>query len=300
MIKRQQGLIIICFLALALVLLIKQDRGVKDRNIAGLKQTTGNQIEIALHKNFYDKEIFYDAVAFANDSRAQRNIETIVVPHHLLASRFIADSMKRASGRKVKQVIIIGPNHDNIGSEKIASVSALWQTPFGYAETDEDLADKFFYKFGSHSNKEAFIKEHSIGALVPFVKYYFREAKILPVIFSSNANASDAKKVASWLAENLGENSLVIISTDFSHYLTREEAEKKDSITKELMNNNDIDAIMRLTNDNVDSPASLAAGMIYVEKKGLAADFAHHANSFDLVSNKSSSTTSYFAILFHH
>lgn len=299
MIKKWLTLILIFLLALTIVLLIKQGRGVGQDNIQPKKETKGQQ-EIVLHKNFFEKEGFYKAVTSVENTPSQNDISAIVIPHHLLASKFIADSMKRTSGRSIKQIVIIGPNHNNIGVEQIATVSAEWQTPFGYVETDKDLANSFLREFHLFSSPEVFREEHSIGALLPFVKYYFKEAKILPIAFSSNANMRDAEEVASWLAENLDDNSLVIISTDFSHYLTREEAEKKDEITKELISGNNIEAIMRLTNDNVDSPASLVVGMIYAENKSLAANFLHHANSFDLVNNKSSVTTSYFAISFNY
>lgn len=268
-----------------------KDIGRLDKESAALK-------EIVLQESFYEKTSFLKATGCANETASRNDIDAIVVPHHLLAACYIADLIKKSSGRDIRQVVIIGPNHDNVGIEPIASADAKWQTPFGYAESDQDLTKKFLSDFGLKANPHAFSREHSIGAVIPFVKYYLKDAKILPIIFSSYADIDDVEKVGAWLGDNLSANSLLIISTDFSHYLTKEEAQEKDKATKNLILKNDIEEIIRLTNDNVDSPASLAAGLLYAEKNNLSADFIHHANSFDLSSAKSSVTTSYFGISF--
>lgn len=253
---------------------------------------------IILQDMFYEKINFANALVFAQNTAVKNNIFSIIVPHHLLASQYIANLIKMSNGREIKNVVIIGPNHENIGADFIAATKAKWQTPFGYLETNNELVDYFLSDFDLTSDQYVFAREHSIGAIVPFVKYYFPQAKIVPIVFSSYAGLREAERVNEWLVENLPEKSLIIISIDFSHYLTKEEADHNDKIIKQLINNRDIEKIIKLNNDYVDSPVSLAAALLFANKKELKTSIIHNSNSFDFSVIKPTETTSYFGIAF--
>jgi AmmeMemoRadiSam system protein B len=247
---------------------------------------------------FYNQENFTNALNSVEAIIPRDNIYMAIVPHHLLASEYIASALKMSSGRDINTAVIIGPNHENIGAGSIASVRARWNTPYGFLSANKTLTDYFLTDFKLNSTVEIFAKEHSIGAIAPFVKYYFPKAEILPIVFSSYSDIQDAERVSSWLSEKLPENSLIITSIDFSHYLTEEEADKNDRITEDLILNSDIEKIMRLNNDYVDSPVSLAMALLFAENKKLKPEIIGNANSCDFLIEKSSVTTSYFAIVF--
>jgi hypothetical protein len=117
-------------------------------------------------------------------------------------------------------------------------------------------------------------------------------------LFSSYANIDNVISVVNWMDDNISDNSLIIVSIDFSHYLTKAEAEKKDEITKSLILENNIQKIMTLNNDYLDSPASLATILKYAELKDLQTEFVYHGNSNDFMREKGRETTSYFGIVF--
>jgi len=291
------GLIIIGIVAISAYLLRS-----KESDIINSTEPT-NQTQtlpvIELNEMFYEEENFALASISAEQVQARSDIYAIIVPHHLVASTYQTQLVKMSSGREISSVVIIGPNHDNIGTNPIASVRAKWQTPFGDLSTDPELTNRFLFDFQLAPDKEAFKLEHSIGSIVPVVKYYLPQAKILPIILSSNADAIEASQIGEWLVENLPEDSLIIISIDFSHYLTKEEADARDQITQELILNRDIEKILRLSNvDNVDSPVSLATVLHYANEKKLKTEIIHHSNSFDFAIEKPQETTSYFAITF--
>lgn len=286
------GAAAIFFIAAALYFIIRPANG-------------GQQIQpnlvlpkIALQPMFYDETNFSLAIKKAENIKSEKDIQAVVVPHHLLASEYIAGLLKRASGRKIDTVVIIGPNHENISQEILASTLAKWQTPLGEVIVDSSLANRFFIDFNQQTNLAPFVHEHSVGAEVPFIKYYFSEARIMPVIINSYARLGDAEKLASWLAKNLPQNSLVLVSTDFSHYLTHEIAEKNDLQTRQWINNRDVETISRLNNDHIDSPISLTTVLLLAEKMGWQTKEIYHGNSFDFSVNKPVETTSYFGLEF--
>ena len=253
---------------------------------------------IKLSKIFFEKDNFFHAIDQAEKIEEKQNIEAIIIPHHLVASEFIANLIKASSGRNINKVVIIGPNHENIGTDALATAEADWETPFGDLKHDSRLVQKFITDFKGKSCPEIFLNEHSIGGLAPFVKYYLKDVEIVPIVASSYADYSDMEKLNKWLIENLDENSLVIFSLDFSHYLSKEESDIKDEETRDLIIQKDIGRILRLNNDYVDSPSILALSLMYAKEKGLKTNIFDHANSFDFAIVKPDSTTSYFAIVF--
>ena len=234
---------------------------------------------IELIGTFFDPINFDQALEFAKDTDPQKNINAIIVPHHLLASRYVADLINKASGREIDNIIIIGPNHTDAGGNALSTVKAEWKTPLGKVKSNSKLVDKCQLELNADSGIDIFADEHSIGAILPFVKFYLPNAKILPITISSFATTEHAKKIANWLNANLDEKSLVIFSLDFSHYLTKEKADEKDEQTKKLIQENKIDEIAQLGNDNVDSAIVLVTSLLLAEKKNWETGIIHHSNA---------------------
>lgn len=254
--------------------------------------------EIGMNEMFYETGNFNSAIEKANATDVAGDIRAMIVPHHLLASEYIAGLMKEASKKEINHVIIIGPNHENVGQTVIASTLARWKTAFGDVETNEDLVLKLLSTYKEISNPGAFYSEHSVGAIVPFIKHYLPHADIVPIIINSYAEHKDAEKLADWLDKNIMEDTLIVVSTDFSHYLNKAQAEKNDGITKDLINNRDTETIATLNNDYIDSPVSLATILLLAEKRNWETNIIFHGNSFDFNLVKPSETTSYFGVVF--
>ncbi|MDP1709342.1 MAG: AmmeMemoRadiSam system protein B [Candidatus Komeilibacteria bacterium] len=249
---------------------------------------------------FYNAQLFSAALASVKSSAPNASWPgAVVVPHHLLAANIIANTLARASLAEIETVVLIGPNHDDKNASTIATAQLEWQTPVGSVITAGGLVDKFLSDFRLQPLPEPFLNEHSVGAIVPFVRHYFPQAQVVPIIFNSTASLSDAQAVARWLVANLKERSLVVVSTDFSHYLTQEEAEKNDKITKQLILNQKVEAIMGLSNAFVDSPPSLATVLFFTKGRSAAPEVLYHANANDFSERPFRETTSYFGIIFN-
>lgn len=262
------------------------------------KQEGFNSPIIEMQDNFYNQEQFLLALKKADETTPRADIKAIVVPHHLVGADIITELMKMASGRLIDTVVVIGPNHNNIGREAIATAPVNWQTPEGNLLSDVEIV-KLFLTFNQlQPNQAALEKEHSVGAIMPFIKHYWPQAHVLPIVLSSYAGKVEAERLSDWLESHLGKNSLVIFSFDFSHYLTKAEADLKDEETENLIDNFLIDKIYELNNDYVDSPAGLATALLLSQKSGYKATIIRHSNSFDYAVIKPAATTSYFGIIF--
>ncbi len=133
-----------------------------------------------------------------------------------------------ANLKKAETVVILGPNHTGEGS--LISISLLdWETPLGIAKCDTELA-KEIQKNSKliDFDERAHLHEHSIEVQIPFVQKINPKAKIVCICMMSQDYES-AKDVGSALAKALdAKKHIVIASSDFSHYLPAEIAEKKD------------------------------------------------------------------------
>jgi AmmeMemoRadiSam system protein B len=251
---------------------------------------------------------FFDAVSFASAINAaeekiaaaerRKDVAAIVVPHHLLASSIIAEMFARASGREVDTVFIIGPNHQDVGPDAVATADLRYETALGGVASDAGLVESLRTELSASGSSAPFMTEHSIGAIAPFVQHYFNGAKVVPIAVSSFATREDAAKLARWLENNSGPRTLAVFSIDFSHYLTAEEAAKKDAETEKVIRARDIGAALAFGNDHVDSPGSLAAALEFSNSSGSKIRFAAHANANDFLPELAAATTSYFGLMF--
>ncbi|KUO64494.1 MAG: hypothetical protein APF84_10395 [Gracilibacter sp. BRH_c7a] len=226
-------------------------------------------------------------------------IVSMVVPHHLVASRLLVQVMEILVPQQPTVVIVIGPNHYNSGGKTITGLND-WLSPNGVIETEANTVKALLDKGLAVRDEETLSKEHSIGALVPLLKHYLPETKIVPIILHHDVSLQEVDGILQALEPFLAQDAVVISSVDFSHYLTRSQAQAKDEETLRHMNNFDYPTIFRLGNDYLDSPASLAAAFRLAEKRGIK-EFTvlDNTNSGIIMQNDFIETTSYFTLVFH-
>ncbi len=221
-----------------------------------------------------------------------------VVPHHLVAGHLIADFFAGLSEQSPELIIIAGPNHENRGGKVITGFYD-WQTPGGTVKTDQRVVEGLLDQHLAVQDETVLAGEHSIGSLVPFVHHYLPQAKIVPLILHHGVTLSEVDKLLTGLTPYLNEKTVLVASVDFSHYLTRREAETKDSQTLIHMRNFDYGALFRLGDDHLDSPASLALAFRLAENRGIKEfQVLDHTNSGIIMNNDLMETTSYFTLVF--
>lgn len=132
--------------------------------------------------------------------------------------------------------VIIGPNHTGRGSG-LAIAKDDFQTPLGIARIDRELA-KMLRKDLVDEDDEAHEYEHSIEVQLPFLQYFKPDIKFVPICMGFQDYAA-AASVGKLIREAMQKKDIVVIaSTDFSHYVPKDEAKRKDSMA--------IDAITRM------------------------------------------------------
>lgn len=234
--------------------------------------------------------------------RVERKLEgravSGVVPHHLLAGRLIGDFFAALSRQKPKRIVLIGPNHYNRGAPIITGRWS-WDTPCGRVEADQKAVDLLMSTGIAVCDDAVLSREHSVGNLMPFVKYYLPEARVVPVVLHHNVGREEVERMLKTLAPVQDSRTVVVASVDFSHYLPRAEAEKKDRVTLRCMKRFDYPALLRMGNDHLDSPAALVCAMRRAEmERARKLEVLGHTNSGIILHNHEIQSTSYFTILY--
>jgi len=135
-----------------------------------------------------------------------------------------------------ERFIILGPNHRAVGHPLAIYNGDWWETPLGYVKVDREISEEmvghplFSYDNTAHSY------EHSIEVHIPFLQYLSdKEISIVPVCVG-DIGYSEAVEAGDFLAEVIKDkNSLIIISSDMSHYVPEETARKDDEILIKAM-----------------------------------------------------------------
>jgi poly-gamma-glutamate synthesis protein (capsule biosynthesis protein) len=77
----------------------------------------------------------------------------------------------------------------------------------------------------------SFEAEHGVMAVAPFAAHFFPDAKIVPVLASIYSTEADWAAMAELLKPLLTERTLIVQSTDYSHYRPAGEAVQRDQET---------------------------------------------------------------------
>lgn len=129
------------------------------------------------------------------------------------------------SRHKIRRVVLIGPDH-RVGFEGIAAPSAEWfETPLGRIPVDQQAIDTLA---GVERFDRAHSQEHSLEVHLPFLQKMLDSFKLVPLVVGQ-AGPEDVAAVLEQLWG--GEETLIVISSDLSHYHDYETASRIDSET---------------------------------------------------------------------
>ncbi|MGD9569503.1 MAG: AmmeMemoRadiSam system protein B [Sedimentibacter sp.] len=273
------------------------------------KNKLANDNELQPYLNSGSKNLgclYYNITDFINvpDYIIRQDVGTIrgcIVPHHLVAKNLIHEVFQNVNKNKYKTVVLIGPDHESVDKGKIFTTLSDWQTPTGILETDNEVTRELLKNSFVIENDYKLTIEHSTSSIIPFIKYYLEDARVVTLVLTKQVKLKDIDILVDALYKNINmDETLFIASVDFSHYLNLEQANKMDSISMEAIQNKDINKIMTFTNDNLDSPISIVTMLKMMDKAGIVNNtILNHSNSELILKKKIEETTSYITYLFY-
>lgn len=245
-----------------------------------------------LAAQYTDTALFLSPIKQTTIKPATSTVTGLIVPHHLLAKDLMAEAYAYASSGQYQTIVLLSPDHFNAGKTEVSTTDRDFSTVFGTVATDKNIVNQL-KKLSFIGNGNFFYREHGLEAQLPFIKYYFPKTKVVALTFKPTVSQDKLDQIITVLKNNLPPDSLIVESTDFSHYLTPAQAALKDSESIKTITDNG-DALALNQPDNVDSKAAL-----YIEST-LERDFfknsskiLEHKNSQDYTKETVTSSTSY-------
>ena len=164
---------------------------------------------------------FLAAAAAAAPARAY------VVPHAGLRYSGRTAAYVYASLGPVERVVLIGPSHRVPLAGAAVPVSREWSTPLGPSLVDSEGAWALVDAGHAYADDRPHSVEHAIEVQLPFLRRVRPDAPILPVAIG----VSTVDDVAALVAAVATPGTIVLCSTDLSHYLDEDEAREQDDRT---------------------------------------------------------------------
>jgi len=171
------------------------------------------------------------------------NPKAIIVPHagYDYSGTVAAAAYGIIKDKKIDTVIVMSNSHTDYFPGIAIEKSDAWETPLGQVPVDRDLADRLVESSEAIKfNSEVHVSDHTLEVQLPFLQTVLDDGfKIVPLVFGNTGDQAYLELAAA-LADNLGENDLVVVSTDLSHYPSYEDAKRIDQITLEKIKTSDI------------------------------------------------------------
>lgn len=170
--------------------------------------------------------------AAAQSNSGTRTPKAIIVPHagYIYSGATAALAYARLSPvrRTIRRVVLLGPVH-RVPVQGLALPGATaFATPLGTIEIDQAAVDTVKHLPQVVLSPAAHAMEHSLEVQLPFLQLVLDNFKLLPLAVG-DASADDVAQVLEALWG--GPETLIVISSDLSHFLPYQTAQAVDQDT---------------------------------------------------------------------
>ncbi len=175
------------------------------------------------------------------------NIFGIIVPHagYVYSGKTASYAYNLLKGKNYKKVIIISPSH----SEYFPGISIYngdaYETPLGLVEIDQEAADKIVENSKIiFRGIEGHRKEHALEVQIPFLQSVLKDFKIVPIVMGDQGKMF-IDELTEKLSKVVDDKTLIVASSDMSHFYSAEEADTLDSIVEKRISDFDFEQLYK-------------------------------------------------------
>jgi AmmeMemoRadiSam system protein B len=145
----------------------------------------------------------------------------LIEPHagFVYSGSVAAAGFRLVRGKTFRRVLLLGPSHYFPVPGASVPAADSWSTPLGDVPVDRNAADRLGEAAGFRIDDGPFSREHSLEAELPFLQETLRPGwEVLPVLLGGDVEGKTAERLAVALAPFAGPETLVVASSDFTHY----------------------------------------------------------------------------------
>lgn len=164
-------------------------------------------------------EKYIEEVSPQNPETEKNKLIALISPHagYRYSGKVAANGYKLLKGKDFKRVIVIGPSHHSYFTGVSIPPATHIETPIGKVEVDIDVVKELKKNPLFITRSDAHIMEHSVEIQIPFLQVVLSQFKMLELV-AGNLSEEEIKSVAKALRPFIDEKTIVIASSDFTHY----------------------------------------------------------------------------------
>ena len=168
----------------------------------------------------------------------------IIVPHAgYIYSGFTANIAFKVAQEifgEIDRVVVIGPSHRTYLKGASVALFDVYDSPCGPLPINTNLSKELKAQFEFLSYLPAAHNEHSTEVQMPFVKHYFDKAEVVEIVYGDVA----VEKLSQLIDELFKQKrTLVVISTDLSHFHSLQRAKALDELCMQGVADLDLTAL---------------------------------------------------------
>jgi MEMO1 family protein len=166
-------------------------------------------------------------------------IVAVIAPHagYIYSGGVAAHSYAVLKGQKFERVVVIAPSH--FESFPFSSVfnGDAYATPLGMVPVDKDFAQKLaklspLIQLSSRGHTPGSQQgEHAVEVELPFLQHVLGEFKLVPIVMGEQTYQTERALGVSLAKMISGSDTLIVVSSDLSHYHTYDQASALDHRT---------------------------------------------------------------------
>ncbi len=214
---------------------------------------------------------------------AGRVLKAVVMPHagYVYSGWTAAHAGHVLRDRHFDKVIVMAPDH-RVGfrNAMISDVDA-YQTPLGRIRLHPDARRLRQGHALFSSSRLSDNREHSLEVVLPFLQHYLGTFELVPIVLGPG----DIDAMADALVPYLEADTLLVVSSDLSHYLPYAQAVTRDRGTLDLITGFKVEALGRRENCAC-GKMPLQVLMTLAQRLRWTPALLHYANSGDTAGDK--------------
>lgn len=210
--------------------------------------------------------------------------KAIIAPHagHVYSGPIAASiyALIKPARARIKRVVLLGPTH-RIAVHGIALPGVeAFATPLGNVPVDADAVKQLMKLPYVGASTEAHRMEHSLEVHLPFLQKVIDEFTLVPLAVG-RASAQQVADVINLLWG--GDETLIVVSSDLSHYLPYAEAQATDSATAQAI----LDLRTDINHHQACGATPVTGLNLLAQQRGLKPKLIDLRNSGDTAGDKS-------------
>ncbi|MFU8789264.1 MAG: AmmeMemoRadiSam system protein B [Methylobacter sp.] len=222
---------------------------------------------------------------FLNDAATDANVpKAIIAPHagYIYSGPIAATAyarLKKAHDR-ITRVVLIGPSHRVAFRGLAVSRAEAFTTPLGSILVDQAAVQTIIQLPFVVYLEQAHAYEHSLEVHLPFLQEMLDNFELVPIV-AGDASAEQVSQVLELLWG--GDETLIVISSDLSHYHDYATARQMDQATSEAIEQLDY---QRLDYESACGRVPVSGLLKLAQKKALSVATIDLRNSGDTAGDK--------------